>query len=130
MESRTDELAARLLRCPVGCAFLLTIERDQVPVALAVTPPQAFARAAAAVRTLDSRESIPPSRSTVEPGSAGPSAGDYAAKARKRCRGLTAIWSFRPCPQAGRQGRLGKNGSPGEPRFEVLFSRSGSDVIA
>ena len=53
MESRTDELAARLLRCPVGCAFLLTIERDQVPVSLAVTPPQAFARAAAAVRTLD-----------------------------------------------------------------------------
>ena len=53
MEPRTDELAARLLRCPVGCAFLLTIERDQVPVALAVTPPQAFARAAAAVRTFD-----------------------------------------------------------------------------
>ena len=53
MESRTDELAARLLRCPVGCAFLLTIERDQVPVSLAVTPPQAFARAAMASRALD-----------------------------------------------------------------------------
>ena len=53
MESRTDELAARLLRCPVGCAFLLTIERDQVPVALAVTPPQAFARAAIALDALN-----------------------------------------------------------------------------
>ena len=53
MESRTDELAARLLRCPVGCAFLLTIERDQVPVSLAVTPPQAFARAAIARRALN-----------------------------------------------------------------------------
>ena len=53
MESRTDELSARLLRCPVGCAFLLTIERDQVPVALAVTPPQAFARAAMALRALN-----------------------------------------------------------------------------
>ena len=53
MESRTDELSTRLLRCPVGCAFLLTIERDQVPVALAVTPPQAFARAAMALRALN-----------------------------------------------------------------------------
>ena len=53
MESRTDKLSARLLRCPVGCAFLLTIERDQVPVALAVTPPQAFARATMALRTFD-----------------------------------------------------------------------------
>ena len=53
MESRIDELAARLLRCPVGCAFLLTIERDQVPVSLAVTPPQAFARAAMALRALN-----------------------------------------------------------------------------
>ena len=53
MESRTDELATRLLRCPVGCAFLLTIERDQVPVSLAVTPPQAFARAAIARRALN-----------------------------------------------------------------------------
>ncbi len=53
MEPRTDELAARLLRCPVGCAFLLTIERDQVPVALAVTPPQAFARAAIALDALN-----------------------------------------------------------------------------
>ena len=53
MEPRIDELAARLLRCPVGCAFLLTIERDQVPVALAVTPPQAFARAAIALDALN-----------------------------------------------------------------------------
>ncbi|MDE2815406.1 MAG: hypothetical protein OXM03_03170 [Chloroflexota bacterium] len=53
MESRTDDLAARLLRCPVGCAFLLTIERDQVPIELAVTPPQAFARAAIALNVLN-----------------------------------------------------------------------------
>jgi len=53
MESRTDDLAARLLRCPVGCAFLLTIERDQVPIELAVTPPQAFARAAIALDALN-----------------------------------------------------------------------------
>ena len=53
MEPRTDEFAARLLRCPVGCAFLLTIERDQVPVSLAVPPPQAFARAAIALDALN-----------------------------------------------------------------------------
>ena len=53
MESRTDDLAARLLRCPVGCAFLLTIVRDQVPIEIAVTPPQAFARAAAALDALN-----------------------------------------------------------------------------
>ena len=53
MESRTDDVAARLLRCPVGCAFLLTIERDQVPIEIAVTPPQAFARAAAALDALN-----------------------------------------------------------------------------
>lgn len=53
MESRTDELAARLLRCPVGCAFLLTIARDRVPVALAVTPRQAFARAVIALDALN-----------------------------------------------------------------------------
>ena len=53
MESRTDDLAARLLRCPVGCAFLLTIERDEVPIEVAVTPPQAFARAAVALDALN-----------------------------------------------------------------------------
>ncbi|MCY4436880.1 MAG: hypothetical protein OXE05_06045 [Chloroflexi bacterium] len=53
MESRTDDLAAQLLRCPVGCAFLLTIERDQVPTDIAVTPPQAFARAAVALNALN-----------------------------------------------------------------------------
>lgn len=53
MESSPDDLAARLLRCPVGCAFLLTIARDQIPVSLAVTPRQAFARAVAALRTLN-----------------------------------------------------------------------------
>ena len=49
----TDDVAARLLRCPVGCAFLLTIARDQVPAALAVTPPHAFARAAIALHALN-----------------------------------------------------------------------------
>ena len=53
MESSPDDLAAQLLRCPVGCAFLLTIARDQVPVEVAVTPRQAFARAVAALRTLN-----------------------------------------------------------------------------
>ncbi len=53
MDSRTDDLAASLLRCPVGCAFLLTIERDQVPIEVAVTPPQAFSRAAAALDALN-----------------------------------------------------------------------------
>lgn len=53
MESRTDDLAARLLRCPVGCAFLLTIERDEAPIEVAVTPPQAFARAAVALDALN-----------------------------------------------------------------------------
>ena len=53
MGSSTEELAANLLRCPGGCAFLLTIERDEIPVALAVTPRQAFARAAIALRALN-----------------------------------------------------------------------------
>ena len=53
MESRADDLAARLLRCPVGCAFLLTIVRGKIPVALAVTPRQAFPRAVAALSTLN-----------------------------------------------------------------------------
>ena len=53
MASQTDDLAARLLHCPVGCAFLLTIERDQVPVEVAVTPRQAFARAVAALDALN-----------------------------------------------------------------------------
>ena len=49
MESRTEDWADRILRSPVGCCFLLTIERDQIPVDLAVTPPQAFVRAATAL---------------------------------------------------------------------------------
>ncbi len=53
MESRMDDLAARLLRCPVGCAFLLTIVRDEVPIDIAVTPPQAIARAAIALKALN-----------------------------------------------------------------------------
>ena len=53
MESRTEDLAARLLDCPVGCAFLLTIVRDDVPIDIAVTPPQAFARTAIALNALN-----------------------------------------------------------------------------
>ena len=53
MASQTDVLAARLLRCPVGCAFLLTIARDRVPIELAVTPRQAFARAIIALDVLN-----------------------------------------------------------------------------
>ena len=52
MESRTDDWADRILRSPVGCCFLLTIERDQVPVDLAVTPLQAFVRAATVLRKI------------------------------------------------------------------------------
>lgn len=53
VECRTVDLATQLLRCPVGCNFLRTIERDQVPVALAATPTQAFARAALALNALN-----------------------------------------------------------------------------
>ena len=49
MEAQTDDWADRILRSPVGCCFLLTIERDQIPIDLAVTPPQAFVRAAIAL---------------------------------------------------------------------------------
>lgn len=48
-----DALSAALLRCPIGCAFLLTVERDGVPASLAVTPEQAYARAAVALRALN-----------------------------------------------------------------------------
>ena len=53
MECSTGDLAARLLRCPVGCAFLLTIERDRIPVQLAVSPHEAFARAVVALHALN-----------------------------------------------------------------------------
>lgn len=52
MEPRTDDWPDRILRSPVGCCFLLTIERDQVPIDLAVTPPQAFVRAAIALHEI------------------------------------------------------------------------------
>ena len=42
-----------MLICPVGCAFLLTIAQDGAPLEVAMTPPQAFARAAAALRNLN-----------------------------------------------------------------------------
>lgn len=48
MEPRTADWANQILRSPVGCCFLLTIERDQIPIDLAVTPAQAFVRAARA----------------------------------------------------------------------------------
>ena len=48
-----DALAAALLRCPIGCAFLLTLERDDVPASLAVAPEQAYARAAVALNALN-----------------------------------------------------------------------------
>ena len=43
----------QLLSCPVGCAFLLTIERDQVPLDLAVTPHESFSRLATALRRIN-----------------------------------------------------------------------------
>ena len=46
-------LAEMLLRCPVGCNFLWTIERDQVPLEQALAPEQAFERATIALRDLD-----------------------------------------------------------------------------
>lgn len=42
----------QLLACPVGCAFLLTIERDQVPLDLAVTPFESFSRLASVLRRI------------------------------------------------------------------------------
>ena len=47
-----DDLAEALLRCPVGCNFLRTIERDEVPLDHALAPAQAFARAAIALEPL------------------------------------------------------------------------------
>ena len=46
-------LAEMLLRCPVGCNFLWTLERDQVPLEQALAPEQAFERATIALRDLD-----------------------------------------------------------------------------
>ncbi len=48
-----DALAAALLRCPIGCACLLTVVRDSVPAALAVAPKQAYARATVALNALN-----------------------------------------------------------------------------
>ena len=45
-------LAEALLRCPVGCNFLWTIERDGVPLAEALAPEQAFERATVALKVL------------------------------------------------------------------------------
>jgi hypothetical protein len=49
-----DEVSAQaLLACPVGCAFLLLVERDRVPVEDAVRPRRALPLAAAAVDALN-----------------------------------------------------------------------------
>ena len=48
-----DALAAALLHSPIGCAFLLTVERDGISTALAVQPQQAYARAAVALHALN-----------------------------------------------------------------------------
>ena len=42
-----------MVNCPVGCAFLLTIERDRILIALASTPRQAFARLAVALHLIN-----------------------------------------------------------------------------
>ena len=53
MTIEPDAFADALLRCPIGCAFLLTMERDGMPAALAVASEQAYARAAVALRALN-----------------------------------------------------------------------------
>ena len=45
--------ADMLLRCPVGCNFLWTIERDRVPLEQALAPEQAIERATIALRDLN-----------------------------------------------------------------------------
>ena len=45
-------LAEMLLRCPVGCNFLWTLERDQVPLEQALAPEPALERATIALRDL------------------------------------------------------------------------------
>ena len=42
----------QLLSCPVGCAFLLTIARDQVPLDLALTPRESFSRLVTVLRRI------------------------------------------------------------------------------
>ena len=46
-------LAEALLRCPVGCNFLWTIERDSAPLAEALAPEQAYERATVALDALN-----------------------------------------------------------------------------
>ena len=46
-------LAEALLRCPVGCNFLWTIDRDRAPLAEALAPEQAFERATVALDVLN-----------------------------------------------------------------------------
>ena len=48
-----NDYVDQLLHCPVGCAFLLAIQRAGVAVGRVVQPQQAFARAAAALRALN-----------------------------------------------------------------------------
>ena len=44
----THYLARQIIQCPVGCAFLYTIERDSIPIEKATQPKESFARLARA----------------------------------------------------------------------------------
>lgn len=48
-----ERAAQQLLECPVGCLFLIAIDRNDLAVEDALTPPRAFALAAAALRELN-----------------------------------------------------------------------------
>ena len=53
MISDAAERAQRLLQCPVGCTFMVIVDRSRLPVDEAVTPRRAFAIAAAALSALN-----------------------------------------------------------------------------
>ena len=53
MKRQSSDLAVRLQECPIGRAFLLSIERDRVELAHALAPVQAYARAATIARALN-----------------------------------------------------------------------------
>ena len=48
-----ERAAQQLLECPVGCLFLIALDRNDLAVNEAVTPPSAFALAAAALKELN-----------------------------------------------------------------------------
>ena len=118
MESHTDDIAARLLRCPVGCAFLLTIARDDIPVARAVTPPQAFARAAVALNALN-----PWSVDFEETVTAALSRGaELAGLAREVAAHPASRWWAEPLDRA-RQALVRDDTPPPPPARQTLASR-------